>query len=271
MTFDSKDGQLKKEHIVIRSFDTIKANTLANHSAIRPFVGPPSETPLDVSLIVKNPDNYFLLGEFGGVIFVHLQTGIYHAHTNITPEGRGPWGLSMVQESLKWMFCHTGAVEIMTHVPKGNYAARALAKAIGGVYEFTNRSIWIDNGQPISADIFRLTIQDWAMRAPGLAERGQWFHTRLESEFAKLGIAEEAHDDDETHDRYVGMACEMILGGQPQKGVIMYNRWAAMADYQQVMLLSQNPLAIDIRNSIVRVTPDGKDFYVLSGPPSVKH
>lgn len=248
-----------------REPDASKLNAVINDPSIYPWVKGFLDGPIDLTAAVADESNICLMAEHGGVIFHRHQMGLFEVHTQILPAGRGPWAVAMAQEAAKYMFCRTDAMEIMTKVPKGNFAARALTKAIGGSFEFTNKRGWVKDGQIIPADIFRLTIQDWIRTAPNLVERGHLFHERLEAEFTRLGVSEASHDDDDTHDRYVGAACEMILGGQPQKGIIFYNRWAALADYKQVGIVSLNPLLIDIRNAVVAVGDDGQ-FNVVSLP-----
>lgn len=237
-----------------------RINAIANHPDVRRWVSPEPERDLDLGMAIADPMNIALTGEHGAMLFACLQQGVYEAHTMVLPEGRGRWALSFVQDCLSWVFCRTGAIELMTRVPKGNLAARALARAIHGTYCFTNPDGWAQDGNSIPADIFSLVIQDWMRTAPKLPERGQWFHTRLEEEFAAAGKREPNHPDDAVHDRYVGAAMEMVFGGQLDKGVIFYNRWAAMAGYVPISVVCRDPVTIDIGTAMV--VKSGDDFYV---------
>ncbi len=238
-------------------------NRLLNHPEVYPFVKGACVGPLDLTSAVANEDNYLLMGQFGGLFFQALQPGLYEVHSQCYPEGRGAWMVNFVKGCLHWIFTRTDAVEIMTRCPHGNLAALGLARAIGGKREFTNPKGWILDNKVVPADIFGLRIQDWMRTAPGLEERGKWFHDSLENEYQKIGKTEPIHPDDSSHDRYVGLACEMILGGQPEKGIIFYNRWAALADYATIKLISRQPLALDIEEAILIVRPDG-NFYVAA-------
>jgi hypothetical protein len=231
-------------------------NRIVNHPEVHPWLAK-DETPLDLASLLGSPDIYALFGQFGGQIYQRLQPGLFEAHSAFLPSGRGRWALAVTEATLRWMFTRTEAVEILTRCPAGNVRAKALAKAIGGRHAFTAPNGWARNGKPVVADIYSLTIQDWMVRAPGLVERGRWFHERLESEFERLGIAELAHADDETHDRYVGAAADMVLGGQPQKAVVFYNRIAVMMGWQPVAIKSVEPLALDIGSAIVMLHGDG--------------
>jgi hypothetical protein len=168
----------------------------------------------------------------------------------------------MVNEALEWMFTRTDCVDITTRVPKGNLPARALAKAIGGRCEFRNPNGWIFDHKVVYADIFSLQIQTWMSRAPGLERWGEAFHNRLTEEYERLGKdGGPNHQHDEAHERYVGAAHLMMTHGQPLKGMLFYNRWAAMAGYVPITIASLDPLVIDIQESLLAV--EGDDFFVL--------
>ena len=64
---------------------------------------------------------------------------------------RGEWALACVQACLHFLFTRTEAIEIMTRCPHGNLAAKALARAIHGSFEFTNSAGWVKGGKPIPA------------------------------------------------------------------------------------------------------------------------
>lgn len=244
-----------------RHTDAARLNEIMEHPDVRPHVWD-AEGPIDMSAVVESPDNVVLIGEHGGMVFHYRMPGLYEAHTNVLPEGRGAWTLVFVRACLHWMFTRTPAVEISTRCPKGHVAAKALAKAIGGRYLFTRRDGWTINGQVVPAEIYNLMLTDWMNSAPGLTERGHWFHVKLSGEFARLGHTEEQHPDDLTHDRFFGAACEMILAGQAGKGCVFYNRFAIQAGYAPVRIEALTPLTINIRNALVIVRSD--DFYVAS-------
>lgn len=216
--------------------------------------------PLDLTAPVSDVRNVALKGEHGAMLFAFLQQGLYEAHTMVLPDGRGKWTLKFVQSCLKYMFCCTPAMEIVTRCPKGNLPAKALAKAVHGTYCFTNASGWVRNGRPIPADVYSWTIQDWMRLSPDLVNCGKWFHDRLESEFKRHGKTDDNHPDDEIHDRYVGAAVEMCFGGQPDKAVILYNRWAVMAGYLPASIMIRDPLYIDIGTAVLRIS--NGDFSV---------
>lgn len=245
-----------------RVSDAGRLNAIINDPSVYPLVRGAAEGPLDLGPVIADPRHVALMAEHGGCVFIQHQPGIFEVHTQILPVGRGAWAVAMVRQALYWMFTRTDAVEIWTRCPKGNLGARALARAVGGAFEFTAQRGWIQDGAVIQADIFALRIQDWMKTASGLVEVGEWFHESLKREFERTGRPEETHPDDGVHDRYVGLAVEMIRNGQPYKGAIFYNRFAAMAGYEKVRILSVDPVVVDIRNAILEV--HGKNFFLVS-------
>jgi hypothetical protein len=256
--------------VVERHTDAAHLNAIANHPAVYPWVRGPHEGPIDCTALLCEPGIYALMGEHGGVLFRRLQGGLYEAHSQYLPSGRGEWAVAASRQAMHWMFTHTDAAELITRCPDGNLGAKALARAlarsVGGVLEFRSQRGWVKDGRIIPADVWRVTLQDWLRTAPGLEERGQWFHDRIEAEFARLGVPDLAHPDDPVHDRYVGAACEMLAGGQPIKGLSVYNRFATFGGYEPARLKSLDPLQIDIGNAVLAVA-DG-DFTVTAVRPS---
>lgn len=242
-----------------RTFDATRLNEIVNHESVLPWVRGAAEGPLDLTDILASPSNICLMGDHGAEVFVKIQHGMYEAHTSILPDGRGAWAVRFVRAALHHLFTRTDAVEVLTRCP--TLAAKALAKAIGGTKEFTNPNGWILDGKSVPADIYALRIQDWMRTAPGLEERGHWFHERLEAEYARHGMTDPVpHPDDDVHDRYVGAACEMFLGDVPNKAAIFYNRFATMAGYEPVSIIDYDPLTLDIRDAVLIVRDE--DFFM---------
>jgi hypothetical protein len=247
---------------ISRHTEATHINGILNHPDVHPWVAY-DDQPLDLTPVMESPNVVALYGEHGGQVYQRLQPGLFEAHSAFKPEGRGEWALAATHATLKWIFTHTEAVEIVTRVPTGNVAARALAKSIGGVHDFTLPEGWVKDGKPIPADVFSLTLQGWMKSAPGLVERGKWFHMRLKSELDRLGIEEPPHHDNEVHDRYVGAACEMFFGGQPDKAAVFYNRIGSIAGWQPIGVIGYDPLIVNIGSAILVMR--GDDFFVL--PP----
>ena len=248
--------------------DAAHLNNIANHPDVYPWIRGALEGPLDFSEALATDNVVALMGEHGGQVYHHVLPCLWEAHSQFTPQGRGAWALEATRQSLAWMFTRTDAAEIYTRCPHGNPAAKGLARLIGGQLQFTNPKGWVMDGKVVPADIMSLRVEDWMRDAPGLVEKGQWFHDRLKQEFARHGVEDLAHEDDDVHDRYVGAACEMFFGGQPLKAQVLYNRWACMAGYHPIQTVSLDPLAVDIGTALL-VMRDG-DFFIPS-PKQTAH
>jgi hypothetical protein len=244
--------------VIARATDATFINAVVNHPAVRPFVHGP-DGPLDLTAVVKNPNHLVLTGAHGGMVMVQHVPGVFELHTQILPEGRGAWALQMAQECVDWLFCKTNATEVFTRVPKGNVPAMALSRACGAKPEERVRQSL--GGEVIEVEILGGRIQDWIKIAPGLVERGQLFHERLKQRAAEAGVAVSNHPEDPWHDRHVGAAAGMMLGGQPIKGALVFNRWAAMALAPPMRIVSLTPLILDITDCCLEVA--GDDFTVI--------
>lgn len=242
-------------------------NEVVNHPSVAPHVLLTNDAA-DLSSFLSDRRHVALVAKHGAMVYEQLQPGLYEVHTQVLPGGRGEWSKWFILASLHWMFCSTDAVEIVTRVPQGNVMARAgvrlLEKTFGPLFELRREAGWLRDGQPIAADVFSLPIQKWLRAAPGLEERGKWFHEKLESEYARLNKKTDLHEDDVVHDRAVGAACEMLWCGQPHKSLVFYNRWARLAGYQPLRLISESPLAIDIRDAVIVMRPSEQTFWVAA-------
>jgi len=237
-----------------------RLNHVVNDPSVLPFVKGDIHPPIDLSPAVANPDNVLLMGQYGGVFYEMLQPGIYEAHTQVLPEGRGEWTALMVRATLHWMFCRTDALEIVTKIPKGNYPARILTKSMGLTHAFTIPEGFHYKGRQVPVDVYAERVQDWFATAPGLEERGRWLADITGGTFANTASGF----------RYLGMAGEMLLGRQPEKALAFYNRWAALARRPPLALCSVNPLAVEIEGSIV-VVRGGGDIYMAVPMSAAAH
>lgn len=238
--------------MLTRTTDATFFNSVLNHPRVYPWVKGSKTEPLDVSNVIANRNNVLLVGEGGGVLLQKLDIGLYEAHTAVLPEFRGEWTLRMGRMSLDLMFCRTDAVEILTKCPRGNVMASAGAKAIGAVCDFTTRPLWPLNNTIVPIDVYAVRIQEWIKRSDQMVEAGREVHRLL-----RLHGVPVDHGDDDDHDRYVGAAREMIQNGQVGKGVHLYYRWAVMAGYRPITVVSADPLRLDIGNAILALD-DGK-------------
>lgn len=233
-------------------------NKVVNHPAVRPSIHA-APGPVDLSAVVANPSHVVMEDMYGCMMFFQHVPGLYEIHTMILPEGRGAWAMDFAQQAVEYLFLRTNATEVFTRVPEGNIGAGALARACGAKHEHRTKQQFPDREFPV--EIMGGRIQDWVRFAPGLIERGQEFHCRLEEKCRAAGIPVKHHEQNDWHDRHVGVAAGMVLGGQPVKAVVFYNRWAAMALAPPLNVVSAEPLVLDIHDC--RLEIQGDDFKVI--------
>lgn len=239
-----------------RHFTATRINEIVNHPSIYSEICGYHTSPLDLTHVTLNPNNICLVGEYGCVLFINHQSGIYEFHTSVLPEGRGDWMIEGSKFAFNWMFSKTDAFELLTKCPYGNVAAKAGARAVGCSLRFTTRPLWPSKGELVPIDIYSIILQEWPKTSNHLVSIGNSFHNQLELEYTRLGKALTVHEDDETHDRYVGSVIEMIRGGQVAKAINFYNRWAIMSNYKKIYVISTNPLIIDIDESKIQIEND---------------
>lgn len=242
---------------IIRETSAERINRVLNDESVRPWVADLSEGVIDITKSVENLNNVLLMGEHGGCMLFKLMPGVYEVHTQILPAGRGAWAHEFAGGVVRWMFLRTDAYELLTRVPRGHVAAKALTLAIGGKYEFTRPSGCLFRGRAVDLYVYALRLQDWASTAPDMVERGAWFHEFLASEAKRLGVTEPTHADDENHNRYVGIALEMALAGQVRKAVLTYNRWSLVSRHRVIQFVSDDPPMIRFDLGLLRFA-DGK-------------
>jgi hypothetical protein len=245
-----------------RHFTSERVNEIFNNPSILPFLGGEHKGYLDLSNAVKNTDNVFLVGENGCVFFLKLQEGLYDFHTAVLPEGRGQWMLDGSIEAFDYMFTKTDAFELLTQCPEGNLASKAGARAVGCTYQFTTRPVWLMQGKLVPVEIWSIVIQNWVKLSKSIEKSGIWYHNILEEQYKELNKKIEIHEEDSVHNKYVGATVEMIRSGFIAKALAFYNRFAVLARYVPIKVLSLNPLVIDIQESVIQVNND--TFEVLN-------
>lgn len=234
-----------------------RVNRIINDPSVLPWVQGAQESPIDLTPSIQDQRNILLMGQHGGTLFHQHFAAIYEAHIQVLPAGRGPWCKLMSQASLYWMFCKTDAMEIMARIPTGNPAVRALVKSLSFRKQESVTSGWTYDGKEISADVFAITLQEWAGTSPGLVERGEWMARKVNK-----SLAEPTFILQEGQARYLGVLYEMAVCGMPSKGVMLYNRWAAMASSAQIEICSIKPFAVIVNETVVVVRDTG-EFYRL--------
>ena len=262
---------LYSEATVARSFDAPAINAIFNDPTVFRHVAMLGQAELDLTPLIEDRRNVFMLGDGLCFWFHDRGAGFFEIHSAALPSVRGRGTLRAVQEAIRHVFLATECVEIWTKVPQGNLAAAALTRAAGFRLDAEREGVWPTvDGRTIGLSYWLLGIRDWARTAPGLVERGQWFHDKLDSERQRLGLPDEDnHADDPAHDRHVGTALAMIAAGQVEKGLGWYTLMARQFGYGAVRPVKANPLVLDIGNGdFLQFTADHEGFNLLKELPA---
>lgn len=242
--------------MLTRTIDAQQINAILNHPSVRPDVAEPKDGVLDLTAVAANPANIFLAGDHGGFVIFKYDAGIYEVHTAILPQGRGEWAKQASAECVNFMFTHTDCVDLITRVPQGHIAAKALTEMNGFRHEFTTPPDTMFRERLVPCHIYCLTIHEWAKRVEGMEELGAQFHEWLT---AQVGEGT-PHEPDPAHNRIVGVALAMAQSGQVAKGVVWYNRCSLAARHPTIALVGLDPPQIKFDAGILTVTPQGLQF-----------
>lgn len=260
----------KVSRLIHRSFDADDINPILNDPRVFESIKLPGmTTDIDATPIVTNPSNVLLMAEGGGIIFAQQEGGIYDVHTAfLKPERNktgGPHIRNVCEQAYRWIFTHTDCMVLQTRIPAFNRAAIIFAPLVGWRFEFERKGVWPTDQGPVDMSYFSLRYEEWVRRDQEFVDSGRKFHQRLDEEFARHKALHDNHPDDEAHDRYVGACIQTILAGQPEKAVVLYNRWAAFSGYGPIAMVSRSPLLIDIGTALLMVEND--NFKVIQCRP----
>lgn len=235
---------------ITRTLDAAFLNRVANDPDVRPWIG--GDGLLDLTGIISDANNFALQADHGGWVFVRHDAGTYELHTLFTPAGRGAACLSAWKEAVHYMFVATDAREIVTRVPENNRGADFAARRCGFRERFARPNAFKDaDGRLFDVSFRALTVDDWAFNDPEALAAGEMFHAQLEAGRLAADAVWPEHPDDEAHDRAAGASCLMIAETNTRKGVWFYNRWAALAGYPQIRILTETPLTLDVGSGVV--------------------
>lgn len=244
-----------------RTLDASFLNSVANDPGVRPWLGCVelgcADGTIDLTLAVSDPANVALVCDAGGFLLTNAGAGEYEVHSMFLPAGRGRMTVPAMRAGFEYMFTRTDCQRIVTKVPDDNAAAAGLARLGGFREEFRRDSVWNSRGVSYRS----ISLENWAMSSADLEVHGEWFHKHLEAAKLAAGSSLESHAHDPAHERAVGATVLMARSGQGLKGVKFYNRWASLAGYQSIDMLSEKPAILDVRDAIIEVR--GGDMEVL--------
>ncbi len=236
-----------------RTMDPTLFETVANSPQVRPALGRGSD-PLSFAAALSNPDNFALGDSRGGFIFEKHGPGRYELHTLFSNRTRGAKALDLAAQAFRFMFIETDCAELVTRVPANLRHADVMARLAGFRAVWTMRESWPGPDGPVALRLFTLTLDEWMQRDRALVAEGEAFHRVLASKAREAGWVEPLHPtDDEVHERAAGMAALMAKAGNHRKAIWAYGRWALLAGYRPIQLISESPAVYDTGNALVAV------------------
>lgn len=245
-----------------RTLDGTHLTAIANEPDVRPHLLMAEAGALDLRPVVADPRNYCFETPDGGFLGLALGYGRYEVHSLFVPTRAPKVTVTAMREASEYMFTRTDCVELVTKVPEGNRRAGQLA-ALAHFHECFVAPV--APGHATRARYLSLPLDTWAVHGCGLAAVGQWFHDAFDQMRAADALSLPAHPDDPTHNQFVGAAILMIDGGQVEKGIGFYNRWARWVGYPTIGLVTLTPPVLDLGAGIV-VEVRGREMEVLSCP-----
>ncbi len=192
---------------------------------------------------------------FGYILFVPRPDGLFEQHTAFRTDQRGPLALRCIKEAHKEVFLTTPMVGIITKCPDWNPGSRHLSHKLGAVRVSALPKFKIRDGRWQGATLYHLMLWTWCCENHDeFQDVGEAWHEKV---FAQMPEAE--HEDDSSHNSWLGLALEMGKL-QPVKAIDIYNSWGAKTGYAPAKLLwadGASSALIDIFSATVLNTPDG--------------
>lgn len=243
--------------------DVERVNAVINDPSVYNFVRGRFSGVIDVKTILENPNNYVLGHENGVIMFLNIGAAFYEFHTCVLPNGRGAWAQRAGRACFEYMFTRTDAYELITRCPVSNLQSIMLARFMGMKLEFVTRDFWPKDDGLEPMEVYVLSLMEWTSRFSSIEKYGEWLHKRYEEEFVRLSMDVVPHDEDVTHNKYVGAAVLMIRNGQLLKAVAFYNRYALLAGYDPVVITSFDPVILECAG--IKLCLTNNDFEVING------
>jgi hypothetical protein len=229
--------------VIRRTFDATFLNSVVNHPEVRPWLA--GEGEIDLTPVLKNPDNFALVTNEGGFILTQHEPGIYEAHSQFMPGARTGTFRAM-REVFDYMFTRTDCMKIVTQIPDNNKGAIGLGR-LGKFRPMFRR----EDGPMGPTTYVGLALEDWVQDTPELEKDGAWFHDGIEAAKRAANSTLPDHPHDPAHERAVGATVRMVKAGSVVKGTETYNRWARFAGYPLITLASEHPVVFDMGEAVV--------------------
>jgi hypothetical protein len=197
-------------------------------------------------------------GRLAGVFsFAEINPAVYEIHTSLLPECKDKLGAA--REAVLWLFANTRALRVITRVPVFNRAAKRFALAAGMHMEYTKEEAFLWRGEWHDVEFMGLGIHSWVWHhAEHFDTYGAVFHSQIHKVNALHGLPD--HPDEPCHDAMVGAALRLHCAGNTQRGIALYNEWAAVSGYAPAKLVSDHDsyVVLSMGALEVRLDRDGR-------------
>ena len=110
--------------------DAAWINRVVNDPEVRPYVGPVELGELDMSGLMGQAENLFLMGEHGGFALIWTAPKTLEVHTFILPSGRGEWARQAASEGME-LARQSGAERLWTRIPPDLPHVKLYARGMG--------------------------------------------------------------------------------------------------------------------------------------------
>lgn len=147
---------------ILRDISGETVNRIVNDPDVRPWIIGAADRTLDLSRMASDPRCWLLVGEppLGAQIAWRILDGVAEFHSAVLPSGRGEWALEFFADAVRYMFCTTDAIELITRIPQGNLGALTLARRFLLQPRWICPSCWY-RGQRVPYAVWSLTMMDW--------------------------------------------------------------------------------------------------------------
>jgi hypothetical protein len=216
--------------MIKRVYNADFINSVINHPSVKD--GAEVKDIADLSEVAANLNNFILVNEHGGFVVIKKMPGVYECHTQFLPEGRGQAAVDAVNEALNYMFLETDCIRIVTKVNVNNKPVRLFTG------QFFKRRGEIGDHYYYSMD-----MEDWIEKSQTCLIEGRLFHALMEAE----------NEADITENSYIGAVLLMSKNNNVYKGLLAYNRWACMPNYEHIFIHAELPLILQKGNLKIAV------------------
>lgn len=234
------------EHPVLaRTFDPSKIVEIAAICGDSYFI---SRTTARSELpgIVSAPACVTWITSRGAMIFRPLYKHTYELILVFPPDIDIDWVKQAVRDAILLMMTHSDCLEVHAWASMTNRLARNVLTDLCFAEEFSTTTA--DGMVPI--DHFALRYENWVLLEPRVRADGETFHVELHRQGLTI-------DADHPRKVFTGVAVQCIVAGQVDKGIALYNRFAAQMDLAPWGITGISPVRVDIGGQIVEITSAG--------------